>query len=137
MFPQETKILVIDDSYNIREMIVKNLQKMGFINISTAVDVPSAWEAIKKAENDKQPFDLILSDLNMPGLSGLEFLKQFRQYDNYVDTPFILVTTESEKTAVLEAAASGVSNYVVKPFDTPTLSRKLIEAWKKHNKPAA
>ena len=69
----------------------------------------------------------------MPGPSGIEFLKQVRNLDGYKETPFILITTESEKQSVIEAAVSGVSSYIVKPFDIKTLSQRMVEAWDKHN----
>jgi two-component system chemotaxis response regulator CheY len=69
----------------------------------------------------------------MPGPSGLDFLKQVRATDKFQELPFILITTESEKQAVIQAALSGVSAYVVKPFNLETLTKRLQEAWKKHN----
>lgn len=137
MFPPETHILVVDDSLNIRRMIIESLHTMGFKKI---IDAENVNEALNKIEAQKvagTPIQLILSDLNMPGPSGLEFLKKIRSQGETKGLPFILITTESEKGAVIEAATSGVSGYIVKPFNIETLSRRLLEAFKKHGKPAA
>jgi two-component system chemotaxis response regulator CheY len=80
----------------------------------------------------ESPIKLVLSDLNMPGPSGLDFLKQVRSITKLKTLPFLLVTTESEKGAVMEAAMSGVSAYIVKPFNLETLTKRLGEAYKKH-----
>ena len=69
----------------------------------------------------------------MTGPSWLEFLKKCRASPEYVNLPFILITTESEKGAVIEAAVSGVSGYIVKPFNLETLTKRLKEAFKKHH----
>ena len=132
MFPEETHILVIDDSSNIRQVISSSLERIGFRRIETAVDAHSGFEKIQKKNLSGDGYHLILSDLNMPGPSGIELLKQLRNSTEYSEIPFILITTESEKGAVLEAAMSGVSSYIVKPFDLETVKRKLKEAWGKH-----
>jgi two-component system chemotaxis response regulator CheY len=132
MFPKETHILVVDDSLNIRRLVVDSLQKLGFIKISTAEDSNEALGKLAFFVATPTPVKLVLSDLNMPGPSGLEFLKQVRASQEYAQLPFILVTTESEKGAVIEAAVSGVSGYIVKPFNLETLTKRLNEAFRKH-----
>lgn len=132
MFPKETHILVVDDSLNIRRLVVDSLQKLGFIKISTAEDSNEALGKLAFFVSTPTPVKLVLSDLNMPGPSGLEFLKQVRASQEYAQLPFILVTTESEKGAVIEAAVSGVSGYIVKPFNLETLTKRLNEAFRKH-----
>jgi two-component system chemotaxis response regulator CheY len=133
MFPRQTHILVIDDSLNIRRVIVDNLHRIGFTKIATAEDSNEAIGKLTFFADTISPIDLILSDLNMPGPSGLELLKQVRATEKFSQLPFLLVTTESEKGAVLEAASNGVSGYIVKPFNIETLTKRLKEAWKKHN----
>ena len=113
MFAKETHILVVDDSLNIRRLVVDSLQKLGFVKISTAEDSNEALGKLAFFVATPTPVKLVLSDLNMPGPSGLEFLKQVRASSEYAQLPFILVTTESEKGAVIEAAVSGVSGFVV------------------------
>lgn len=132
MFDKNTHILVVDDSLNIRRMIVDSLKLLGFQKIATAEDVDEAMGKLVRFSTTPTPVSLILSDLNMPGLSGLDFLKQVRALDGFKDLPFILVTTESEKGAVIEAALAGVSGYLVKPFTNQGLTQRLQEAYKKH-----
>ncbi len=133
MFPKETHILVVDDSVNIRQIICDNLRRLGFAKLETASDANEAFGKLVTHGKGPTPFTLILSDLNMPGPSGLDFLKQVRESEKFKDIPFIMITTESEKQAVIRAAVSGVSGYIVKPFNLETLTKRLGEAWKKHN----
>ena len=132
MFPKETHILVVDDSINIRQIIVDNLKRLGFTKLETAADANEAFAKLVKFSKGPNPFSLILSDLNMPGPSGLDFLKQTRETEPFKELPFIMITTESEKQAVIQAAVSGVSSYIVKPFNLETLTKRLQEAWQKH-----
>jgi two-component system chemotaxis response regulator CheY len=137
MFAKETHVLVVDDSLNIRRIVVDSLQRLGFTKVTTAEDAVEALGKLKFFAKTPHAIGLVLSDLNMPGPSGLDFLKQVRQEKDFVTLPFVLVTTESEKGAVIEAAGAGVSGYVVKPFNLETLTKKIKEAYKKHNPEAA
>ena len=136
MFGPDSKILVVDDSLNHRQLIFDSLKKLGYKNIVTAENVNDAFTKLNGESDQGYPFDLVLSDLNMPGLSGLDFLKMVRETDKFKLIPFLLITTESEKGAVIQAAINGVSSYIVKPFSVETLAKRLGEAWKKHNNAA-
>jgi len=133
MFPKETNILVVDDSIHMRRLITDTLYQLGFRKLVSASDANEAINLMGLNQKNKDPFQLILSDLNMPGINGLEFLKQIRATELYASMPFILITTESEKKYVLDAAVNGVSSYIVKPFTTEALANRMLEAWKKHN----
>ena len=133
MFAKDTKILVVDDSLNHRQLIFDSLKKLGFKNITTAENVNDAFLKLNAEDEVGVPFDLVLSDLNMPALSGLDFLKMVRETEKFKVLPFLLITTESEKGAVIQAAMNGVSSYIVKPFSVDTLTKRLTEAWQKHN----
>lgn len=113
-----TRVLVADDSSTMRKIILRSL---------TAVGVPGAVEAAdgEEAVNLFNPgsFDLVLTDWNMPGKNGLEVVTEIRKQDK--DVPIIMVTTEAEKSRVLEAIQAGVSDYLVKPFTADTLREKL------------
>ncbi|RME16162.1 MAG: response regulator [Bdellovibrio sp.] len=132
LFDQHTQILVVDDSPNIRHIICETLKKMGFKNIDQAPDANTGLSKLVSRNKSSSPIQLVLSDLNMPGPSGLDFLKKIRKMEEFKNLPFILITTESEKAAVIDAAMSGVSAYVVKPFNFETLKNRILEAWKKH-----
>ena len=133
MFAKETHVLVVDDSLNIRRIVVDSLQRLGFSKVTTAEDAVEAHGKLMFFAKSNTPIGLIFCDLNMPGPSGLDFLKQIRGDANLVGLPFLLVTTETEAGAVIEAAANGVSGYVVKPFNLEMLTKKVKDAWRKHN----
>ena len=137
MFNKNTHILVVDDSANIRRMIVDALGKLDFHKVVTSGDANDAFNKLNHFSETNTPIGLVLSDLNMPGPSGLDFLKMVRSSTKFTQLPFLMVTTESEKTAVAQAAMSGVSSYIVKPFNLDTLAKRLLDAWKKHNAEAA
>ncbi len=137
MFAKEIHILVVDDSANIRRMVVDAMNRLGYNKITTSEDANDALEKLKHFMETPSPIGLVLSDLNMPGPSGLDFLKTVRSDQRLTDLPFMLVTTESEKGAVIQAAMSGVSAYIVKPFNMETLMKRLTDAWKKHHPEAA
>lgn len=133
MIANSTNILVVDDSPHMRKLIIDSLKQLGFKNHITAENASEALNQLNQAKQSGVPVELILSDLNMPGPSGMDFLKQVRSSESYSNLPFILITTENEKQAVIEAAVNGVSGYIVKPFDVKTLSQRLVEAWDKHH----
>ncbi len=137
MFAKDIHILVVDDSANIRRMVVDAMNRLGFNKITTSEDANDALEKLKYFMETPTPIGLVLSDLNMPGPSGLDFLKTCRSDQKFTALPFMLVTTESEKGAVIQAAMSGVSAYIVKPFNMETLTKRLTDAWKKHHPEAA
>jgi two-component system chemotaxis response regulator CheY len=133
MFGKDTHILVVDDSINIRQIIRDCLTRIGYSKIETAKDASEGYEKLAAISRTATPINLILSDLNMPGPNGIDFLKKVREDKKFQDLPFILITTESEKQSVIMAAMAGVSSYIVKPFNVDTLVKRLEEAWKKHN----
>ncbi len=118
---KDMKILVIDDFQTMRRIVINLLRQLGFSNTYEAVDGQQAWERIQ-ADRD---FDLIVSDWNMPNMTGLELLEKVRAHPDYKELPFIMVTAEGKRENVIMAVEKGVSNYVVKPFNAATLKQKL------------
>ena len=114
------KVLVVDDFATMRKIIKNNLKGMGFNNIVEAENGQKALEELKK-----ESVGLIISDWNMPGMTGIELLKAVRGDAELNSIPFIMVTAEGQKDNVMEAAEAGVSNYVVKPLTPDTFSEKL------------
>lgn len=129
MFDTKTKILIIDDMLTMRKIVAKTLKEIGFTDITEAADGQLAWKAMCSSE---VPFGLIISDWNMPNLTGLELLKKVRTDVRFKKTPFMLVTAEAEQHQVAEALRSGVDQYVMKPFNTETLTTKLEMVHKKY-----
>ena len=113
-------IRVVDDFASMRRILKNIFKQLGFENIVEADDGIAALEALKKNK-----IDLIVSDWNMPKMTGLELLKTVRASDEYKDILFLMVTAEAQKQNVLDAVQTGVSNYVVKPFTAEQISDKL------------
>jgi two-component system, chemotaxis family, chemotaxis protein CheY len=112
------KVLVADDSGVMRKIITRSLNAFSITDITEAPDGAAAWECFQK-----DTFSLVLTDWNMPNMSGIDLLRAIRKSGS--DVPVILVTTEAEKTRVIEAIEAGVSDYLVKPFEPETLRGKL------------
>jgi two-component system, chemotaxis family, chemotaxis protein CheY len=112
------RVLVADDSSTMRKIIIRSLQAVGVPTATEAADGAEAISMFKPGE-----FDLVLTDWNMPNKNGLEVIQEIRKQDPNVT--IIMVTTEAEKTRVLEAIQAGVSDYLVKPFTAETLREKL------------
>jgi two-component system, chemotaxis family, chemotaxis protein CheY len=128
MFPANTKILVVDDMMTMRKIVAKACKDLGYQNIADASDGAKAWEALN---NSTEPIGLIISDWNMPNASGLDFLKRVRTSSKYGKLPFIMVTAESEQSQIVEAAAAGVSGYIIKPFTAEALKAKIAAVYTK------
>jgi len=134
MFDPSTKVLVVDDFKTMRKIVIGALGACGLKNITEAEDGVFAWPLIEAAAKEGKPFGLVVSDWNMPTLSGLELLKKVRATEATRSTPFVLVTAEAEQKNILEAVQAGVSNYVVKPFTTATFKVKLEQVFVKLKK---
>jgi two-component system chemotaxis response regulator CheY len=114
--------LVVDDFSTMRRIVKNILRDMEFKNILEAEDGTAALQVLST-----QKVDLIVSDWNMPRMSGLELLKHVRSTEDLKDTPFLMVTAEAQKENILEAVKAKVSNYIVKPFTAATLAEKLAK----------
>mgnify|MGYP003638398894 FL=1 len=114
------RILVVDDFQTMRRIIINLLRQLGFTNVVEAADGKLALERVKDDN-----IDLVVSDWNMPNMTGLEFLKELRASEEYKSLPFIMVTAEGKKENVITAVQAGVNNYIVKPFNAATLKEKL------------
>lgn len=116
----DMKILIVDDFSTMRRIIKNILRQLGFTNVQEADDGATAWPKIQAED-----FDLIVTDWNMPKMSGLELLKAIRSDEDLKDLPVLMVTAEALKENIIEAVKAGVSNYIVKPFTAETLQEKL------------
>tara|TARA_B100001971_G_C18268046_1_gene596584 strand:+ start:15565 stop:15963 length:399 start_codon:yes stop_codon:yes gene_type:complete len=124
-FNPKQKILIVDDMSTMRKIIKNMLTKMGCNNLTEADDGKPAWEMIQKAHEEGAPFEFIVSDWNMPGLSGLDLLKNIRADERFKKLPFLMITAEAEQSNVVIAVKAGVSNFIVKPFAITTLKEKI------------
>lgn len=134
MLNPESKILVADDMPTIRDLVKNQLKAMGYKNVIEAADGEQALNLLIQSEATTDKVKMVISDWNMPKMTGLEFLKQVRASDQWANMPFILLTSESERDQVTEAILAGVSQYVIKPFAGKAFEDKFKAAWLKHNK---
>lgn len=134
MFPKETRILLVDDMTSIRDLVRSQLRSMGYNDIIECANGEDAFNALERQSQSSRPVGLVISDWNMPVMTGLELLKKARSQPQYASLPIILLTSESERDQVTEAVLSGVSQYVVKPFSGKIFEEKMRGAWQKHNK---
>jgi two-component system, chemotaxis family, chemotaxis protein CheY len=118
------KILIVDDFATMRRIIRNILVQLGYSNILEADDGTSALSII-----DSEPVDLIVSDWNMPKMTGLDLLKAVRANETTANTPFIMVTAEAQQDNIIQAVKARVSQYIVKPFTAETMQEKLIKVF--------
>ena len=116
----EMNVLVVDDFATMRRIVKGVLKDLGFKKFIQAENGKAALLELKK-----EKVGLIVSDWNMPEMTGLEFLKAVRSDEQFKQIPFIMVTAEGQKENIVEAIKAGVSNYIVKPFAPDTLKEKL------------
>ena len=114
------KVLLIDDSKTMRNIQRSILTQLGYEQIEEAVDGVDALEKVASFDPE-----LILLDWNMPNMDGITFIKEYR--GSGAKIPVIMVTTEAEKSRVVEAIKAGVNNYVVKPFTPSVLGERIQE----------
>ena len=114
------KVLVVDDSSLMRNFAKDSLKKLNITDLTEADDGNSALTELKK-----EKYDLILSDLNMPNMDGLELLKAVRSDSNLKDIPFIIMTLEGKKDMLLEAVKAGLNDYLRKPVTANALEEKI------------
>jgi two-component system chemotaxis response regulator CheY len=114
------KFLVVDDFATMRRILRNLLKELGFSNIDEAEDGNIAMQKLRSAK-----FDFVVTDWNMPNMTGIELLRQIRADAALKHLPVLIVTAEARKENIIEAAQAGASGYVVKPFTAATLDEKL------------
>lgn len=126
----DIKILVVDDMSTMRKIIKNMLGQIGFTNITEADDGATAWPMIENGIKEGSPYEFIVSDWNMPQLSGLDLLKKVRATPGLEKLPFLMITAEAEQGNVVIAVKAGVSNFIVKPFSAAVLKEKIDKIFK-------
>ena len=114
------RVHIVDDFSTMRRIIKNILRQLGFNNIIEADDGTAAWEILTKDQ-----VDFIISDWNMPQMTGIELLRKVRASEEFGDLPFLMVTAEAQQENIIEAVQAKVSNYIVKPFTPETLGQKI------------
>jgi two-component system chemotaxis response regulator CheY len=116
------RALVVDDSSVMRKIVARALQQGG-VAIEQIIEAGNGSEALDILRREK--VDLVLSDINMPVMDGLEFVRQLRSVENALGVPVVMITTEGSEAHVLEAISFGARGYIRKPF-TPDQMRQHV-----------
>lgn len=114
------KILIVDDFSTMRRIIKNLLRDLGFNNTQEADDGNTALPMLQQGQ-----FDFLVTDWNMPGMTGIDLLKAVRSDAKLASLPVLMVTAEAKKEQIIEAAQAGVNGYIVKPFTAVTLKEKI------------
>jgi two-component system, chemotaxis family, chemotaxis protein CheY len=121
MADKNLKFLVVDDFSTMRRIVRNLLKELGYTNVDEAEDGVVALQKLRSGAN----FQFVVTDWNMPNMTGIELLKQIRSDPGLKHLPVLMITAEAKKENIVEAAQSGASGYIVKPFTAGTLEEKL------------
>ena len=119
------RVLVVDDFSTMRRIVKNTLRQIGFNQIEEAEDGQKAFDRLMS-----EKFDFVVSDWNMPNMTGIDLLRKVRAEASLKHLPFLMVTAEAKQENVVEAIKAGVSNYIVKPFTVATLQEKISKIFK-------
>ncbi|MEW6167203.1 MAG: chemotaxis response regulator CheY [Pseudomonadota bacterium] len=114
------RILIVDDFSTMRRIVKNLLGDLGYTNTTEADDGKSAWPLLQAGS-----FDFVITDWNMPGMTGIELLRNIRGDARIAKTPVLMVTAEAQREQIIEAAQAGVNGYIIKPFTAQTLKDKI------------
>ncbi|MDF2181367.1 chemotaxis response regulator CheY [Neptuniibacter sp. CAU 1671] len=117
---KDIKILVVDDFSTMRRIIKNLLRDLGLTNVEEADDGQTALPILKRGD-----IEFLITDWNMPGMTGIELLKAVREDPALAQIPVLMVTAEAKKEQIIAAAQAGVNGYVVKPFTAAVLKEKI------------
>jgi len=117
---KDMKILIVDDFSTMRRIIKNLLRDLGFTNTQEADDGNTALPMLESGH-----FDFLVTDWNMPGMSGIDLLRKVRLDERLKHLPVLMVTAEAKREQIIEAAQAGVNGYVVKPFTALALKEKI------------
>lgn len=120
MLDTKAKILVVDDFSTMRRILKNILKQLGYENLDEAEDGAQALSKLKGGS-----YDFVVTDWNMPNMTGLELCKKIRAENSIKETPVLFVTAEAQKENIIQAVQAGASNYIVKPFTAEVLKEKM------------
>ena len=118
----DLKILIVDDSSTMRRILVNTVVKAGYSDVKEAEDGKDALAKLLAGD-----FNLLMTDWNMPLMSGLELTEAVRAEEKLKEIPILMVTTRNLKEDIVNAIKSGVNGYIIKPFNAKTLNEKIVE----------
>jgi two-component system chemotaxis response regulator CheY len=126
MADKNLKILVVDDFSTMRRIVRNLLKELGYTNVDEAEDGVAALQKLNGSN-----FQFVVTDWNMPNMTGIELLRAIRADAALKNLPVLMITAEAKKENIIEAAQSGASGYIVKPFTAGTLEEKLNKIFEK------
>jgi two-component system chemotaxis response regulator CheY len=127
MADKNLKFLVVDDFSTMRRIVRNLLKELGYTNVDEAEDGVVALQKLKGSN-----FQFVVTDWNMPNMTGIELLKAIRADATLKHLPVLMITAEAKKENIIEAAQSGASGYIVKPFTAGTLEEKMGKIFEKY-----
>lgn len=136
MIKDQLKILIVDDFDMIRALIRESLKEIGYTNLTEGEDGLDGYEKILASQKEGNPFDLIFIDWNMPRMTGIEVIEKCKADESLRQLPFIMISTEREQKSVVTALRTGASDYIVKPFSSAQIYRKISRIFESSKKPA-
>jgi len=122
---EDTRFLVVDDFSTMRRILCNLLKELGFMNVHEAEDGADALARLRA-----EKFDFVVTDWNMPNMSGIELLRAIRADAHLKHLPVLMVTAEAKRDNVIMAAEAGANGYVVKPFTAAKLDEKLMKIFR-------
>ena len=122
----DSKILIVDDLPSMRSDLVRILTELGFQNMKQCEDGMQAWDHLRAEVLNNNNYDIIFSDINMPNMDGITLLKNLRGVEVYKKTPIFIVSTENEKSTIVQAIMSGATDYIIKPYDPVIVKEKVL-----------
>jgi two-component system chemotaxis response regulator CheY len=114
------RILIVDDFSTMRRIVRNLLTDLGYTNMTEADDGNTAWPMLQSGN-----FDFVVTDWNMPGMTGIDLLRNIRGDARIAKTPVLMVTAEAQRDQIIQAAQAGVNGYIIKPFTAQTLKEKI------------
>lgn len=124
---KDLRVLVVDDMATLRESITLLLRAIGFKAVNQAESGKAALRKIETSIEENAPYGLIFSDINMPELNGIDLVRKIKSDDRTKNIPIVMISTENEASIVMDAISAGAVNYLLKPFTSDALRKKIKE----------
>ncbi len=129
MSDPKMRFLVVDDFSTMRRIVRNLLKELGYTNVEEAEDGAVALQKLQAGG-----FDFVVTDWNMPNMTGIELLQAIRASAQLKELPVLMITAEAKKENIIQAAQAGANGYIVKPFTAATMSEKLGKIFEKMGK---
>jgi CheY-like chemotaxis protein len=132
MFPTSARILIVDDATFARKVLKDTLVELQYLNIFETGMALEGQHILAAQEQRGDPIHLVITDLHMAEVSGVELVRWIRNRPGTKELPIMVITSSQDKSEILEVGKLGVSHYLVKPYEPVILKAKLASTWAKH-----